>query len=80
MEIDCLPRPKFESYELPSYRRKVVEPSPEPVTVVLISDRLQRLAPVRLAQQMYRMTSQDHSLMKRALMASVKIRARLKRV
>lgn len=79
MEIDCLARPTFENYELPSHKRKFVEPAAVPVTIVLISDRLQRIAPVRLAQQMYRMTGYEHSLMKRALLASVRIRSRLQR-
>ena len=79
MELNCLVRPSFETYELPSHARKVADPAPMPVQIVLISDRLARSSPVQLGQRLYRMTSHDHSLMKRALMASVKIRSRLQR-
>lgn len=79
MHLDCLPRPRFETYQLPSHERKVAAPAPHQPTVVLVSDRLQRLSPIRLVQHVYRMTSEEHSLMKRALLASVKIRSRLQR-
>lgn len=79
MEIDCLPRPSFQNYELPSEQRQI-RPQPAKVQVVeLLSDHLARIAPLKLAQVIYRITEQDHMSLKRALLASVRIRKRISR-
>jgi hypothetical protein len=79
MEIDCLPRPSFQEYQLPSEQRQI-RAQPQAVQVVeLISDRLARIPPLRLARVIYRITEQDHLALKRALLSSVRIRKRIAR-
>lgn len=74
MNIDCLPRPSFQSYELPSRQREIRPPAPDVQAIELLSDQLARISPVQLAQMVYRLAERDHMALKRALLSSVRIR------
>lgn len=79
MEVDCLARPSFQDYRLPSDQRQT-QPAAEPVQVVeLISERLTHVLPIRLAQAIHRITEPEHMALKRALLRSVRIRKRINR-
>jgi hypothetical protein len=79
METDCLPRPSFQEYQLPSEQRQIREQPPAVQVVELLSDRLARFVPLKLVQVVYRITEQDHMTLKRALLSSVRIRKRIGR-
>lgn len=74
MDIDCLPRPSFQNYELPSRQREIRPPAPDVQVIELLSDQLARISPVKLVQLVYRLAERDHIALKRALISSVRVR------
>jgi len=72
-------RPQYESYALPSEERRQVLKPAAPPAVSLISDQLKPFQNLLITKRLYRICSEEHAALKRALLSSVRIRARLTR-
>jgi hypothetical protein len=72
-------RPQYEGYALPSEeRRQAIKPAAPPA-VPLISDQLKPFQNLLITKRLYRICSEEHAALKRALLSSVRIRTRLTR-
>lgn len=70
----------FDGLVLPSYsRQRNLFPVPNNKPVVLVSDTLTPPAQIRVSQRAYRLSLNEHELLRDALVQSVEIRAVLKR-
>jgi hypothetical protein len=72
-------RPQYEGYALPSAERQQAPPPPAPLPVSLISDQLKPFQNLLITKRLYRICSEEHAALKRALLSSVRIRTRLTR-
>lgn len=72
-------KPQFEGYALPSAERRQVPPPPAPLRISLISDQLKPFQNLLITKRLYRISSEEHAALKRALLSSVRIRTRLTR-
>lgn len=77
--LATLSRPTYAKYELPSQERKSEAPHQAAPVVTLVSDRIAPFQKLSLARFVYRVSNSEHVVLKRALLSSVRVRARLGR-
>lgn len=72
-------RPQYEGYALPSAERQQAQKAPIAPTTRLISDQLKPFENLLITKRVYRICSEEHAALKRALLSSVRIRTHLAR-
>lgn len=79
MNVACTLRHSFDTLELPSYarvNREAIEPR-QPTQ--LLSDRLPKQPQLQVPEKQYRLSFEEHTVLRSALRKSVTIRAVLRR-